>query len=78
MDRISAIGYTPQPGFLAAQQLGFFADENLAVELEPAVHAPTHNRGMAEGRWDLTLSSADTMIDGRTERRNLSMGESTA
>lgn len=62
MDRILAIGYTPQPGFLAAQQLGFFADEYLTVELEPATHAPTHNRGMAEGRWDLTLSSADTMI----------------
>ena len=25
-------------------------------------YAPDHNRGMAEGRWDFTLSSADTMI----------------
>ena len=62
MDRIRATGYQLQPGFVAAQHLGFFADEGLAVEMEVATHAPTHNKGMAEGRWDLTLSSADTMI----------------
>ncbi|HEY7060955.1 MAG TPA: ABC transporter substrate-binding protein [Chloroflexota bacterium] len=61
-DRISATGYQVQPGFVAAQHLGYFADEGLEVAFEVATHAPTHNRGMAEGRWDLTLSSADTMI----------------
>ncbi len=61
-ERILTTGYQRQPGFLAAQALGFFTEEGLEVVHEPAVHAPTHNRGMAEGRWDLTISSADTMI----------------
>jgi len=34
----------------------------LEVRFHEATFAPDHNRGMAEGRWDLTLSSADTMI----------------
>src|SRR5262245_28328164 len=61
-DRILATGYQLQPGYLVAQHLGYFAEEGLDVQMEVATHAPTHNRGMAEGRWDLTLSSADTMI----------------
>jgi ABC-type nitrate/sulfonate/bicarbonate transport system substrate-binding protein len=32
------------------------------VKFHETTYAPDHNRGMAEGRWDLTLSSADTMI----------------
>jgi ABC-type nitrate/sulfonate/bicarbonate transport system substrate-binding protein len=65
-DRIRTIGYQVQPGFVAAEHLGYFADEGLEVAFEPATHAPTHNQGMAEGRWDLTLSSADTMIARNT------------
>ncbi|HZS01512.1 MAG TPA: ABC transporter substrate-binding protein [Chloroflexota bacterium] len=65
-DRILTTGYQMQPGFVAAQRLGYFADEGLDVVFEVATHAPTHNRGMAEGRWDLTLSSADTMIARNT------------
>ena len=65
-DRILTTGYQVQPGFVAAQRLGYFADEGLDVVFEVATHAPTHNRGMAEGRWDLTLSSADTMIARNT------------
>src|SRR5262249_61282375 len=61
-DRILATGYQLQPGYLAAKHVGFFADEELDLDMEIATHAPTHNRGMAEGRWDITLSSADTMI----------------
>jgi ABC-type nitrate/sulfonate/bicarbonate transport system substrate-binding protein len=41
---------------------GFFARENLEVKFHLTTYAPDHNRGMAEGRWDFTLSSADTMI----------------
>lgn len=32
------------------------------MEFHKATYAPDHNQGMAEGRWDFTLSSADTMI----------------
>jgi ABC-type nitrate/sulfonate/bicarbonate transport system substrate-binding protein len=62
MEQLRVIGYQLQPGFVVAQHLGLFAAEGLAVEVERPVHAPTHNQGMAEGRWDITLSSADTMI----------------
>ena len=65
-DRLLTTGYQVQPGFVAAQRLGLFEAEGLDVVFEPATHAPTHNRGMAEGRWDLTLSSADTMIARNT------------
>ncbi|MBI2357980.1 MAG: ABC transporter substrate-binding protein, partial [Deltaproteobacteria bacterium] len=39
-----------------------FKDQGLEVEFEVATFAPDHNRGMAEGRWDLSLTSPDTMI----------------
>jgi ABC-type nitrate/sulfonate/bicarbonate transport system substrate-binding protein len=45
-----------------AEFKGFFDRERLAVKFHQATYAPDHNRGMAEGRWDFTLSSADTMI----------------
>ena len=45
-----------------AEHKGFFARENLEVRFHHTTYAPDHNRGMAEGRWDFTLSSADTMI----------------
>ena len=67
MDRLSITGYQLRPDYMAAEEQGFFADEGLEVAFERAWHAPTHNQGMASGRWDLTLSSADTMI-ARTTR----------
>jgi ABC-type nitrate/sulfonate/bicarbonate transport system substrate-binding protein len=45
-----------------AEYKGFFAKEGLDVRFHETTYAPDHNRGMAEGRWDFTLSSADTMI----------------
>ncbi len=67
MDRLSITGYQLRPDFMAAEEQGFFAAAGLEIAFERAWHAPTHNKGMAEGRWDLTLSSADTMI-ARTTR----------
>ena len=32
------------------------------MRFHETTYAPDHNKGMAEGRWDFTLSSADTMI----------------
>ncbi len=51
-----------RPPHLAAQYKGFFEQEGLEVRFDEATYAPDHNQGMAEGRWDFTLSSADTMI----------------
>jgi len=45
-----------------AQKLGFFSEQAMEVRFHKATFAPDHNREMAEGRWDFTLSSADTMI----------------
>jgi ABC-type nitrate/sulfonate/bicarbonate transport system substrate-binding protein len=62
MDTLNVTGYQRRPPFLVATHKGFFAKEGLAVNFHETTYAPDHNRGMAEGRWDMTLSSADTMI----------------
>ena len=62
MDTLSVTGYQRRPPFLIADHKGFFSKEGLEVKFHQTTYAPDHNRGMAEGRWDLTLSSADTMI----------------
>ena len=62
MDLLSTTGYQRRPPHLVAEYKGFFASEELEVRFHETTYAPDHNRGMAEGRWDFTLSSADTMI----------------
>lgn len=62
MDKLRTIGYYPLPAFVVAQKKGLFARQSLEVEIEIATFAPEHNQGMAEGRWDLSLTSPDTMI----------------
>src|SRR5262247_1880127 len=62
MDRLNVTGYQQRPPFLVAEHEGFFAKEGLEVNFHQTTYAPNHNRGMAEERWDMTLSSADTMI----------------
>jgi ABC-type nitrate/sulfonate/bicarbonate transport system substrate-binding protein len=62
MDTLNITGYQRRPPYLVAQYKGFFATERLEVKFHETTYAPDHNRGMAEGRWDFTLSSADTMI----------------
>ena len=62
MDVLSTTGYNRRPPHLVAEYKGFFAKEGLEVKYHETTFAPDHNRGMAEGRWDFSLSSADTMI----------------
>jgi len=62
MDVLSVTGYQRRMPHIVAEYKGFFAKENLEVKFHYTTYAPDHNRGMAEGRWDFTLSSADTMI----------------
>ena len=62
MDLLSVTGYHRRPPHLVAEHKGFFAKEGLEVRYHLATYAPDHNRGMADGRWNLTLSAADTMI----------------
>jgi ABC-type nitrate/sulfonate/bicarbonate transport system substrate-binding protein len=62
MDVLSVTGYQRRTPHVVAEHKGFFAGENLEVRFHRTTYAPDHNRGMAEGRWDFTLSSADTMI----------------
>ncbi len=62
MDVLSITGYNRRPPHVVAEYKGFFAKENLEVRFHETTYAPDHNKGMAEGRWDFTLSSADTMI----------------
>jgi len=62
MDILNITGYHRRPPHLVAEYKGFFAKEGLEVRFHEATYAPDHNRGMAEGRWDISLSAADTMI----------------
>jgi ABC-type nitrate/sulfonate/bicarbonate transport system substrate-binding protein len=62
MDVLNVTGYQLRTPHVVAEHRGFFAGENLEVRFHKTTYAPDHNRGMAEGRWDFTLSSADTMI----------------
>lgn len=55
-------GYHLRPPHLVAEKRGFFTREGLEIVFHKATYAPDHNQGMAEGRWDFSLSSADTMI----------------
>jgi ABC-type nitrate/sulfonate/bicarbonate transport system substrate-binding protein len=67
MDILNVTGYHRRPPHLAAEYKGFFAKEGLEVRFHEATYAPDHNAGMAEGRWDFTLSAADTMIARTTD-----------
>jgi ABC-type nitrate/sulfonate/bicarbonate transport system substrate-binding protein len=69
MDTLNVTGYQRRPPFLVATHNEFFAREGLTVNFHETTYAPDHNRGMAEGRWDMTLSSADTMIARTTTDR---------
>src|SRR4029078_828250 len=62
MDVLNITGYQRRTPHVVADCKGFFAKEDLDVNFHRTTFAPDHNRGMAEGRWDFTLSSADTMI----------------
>lgn len=62
MDNLRAVGYYPLPAFVIAERKGLFTREGIQVDFEIATFAPEHNRGMAEGRWDLSLTSPDAMI----------------
>jgi NitT/TauT family transport system substrate-binding protein len=47
---------------LVALHKGFYEREGLEVDYHFVGLAPQHNKEMAEGRWNMTLSSADTMF----------------
>ncbi len=61
-DILLTTGYHRRPTHLVAEYRGFFAAEGLTVDYHLTTYAPDHNRGMAEGRWHISLSSPDTMI----------------
>lgn len=66
MDLLRVTGYHRRPPHLVAESRGLFAQQGLEVVFSKATFAPDHNQGMAEGRWDFSLSSADTMIARKT------------
>lgn len=66
MDRLTVSGFHRRIPFLVAEHEGFFADEDVDVVFHTVTYAPDHNREMARGRWDFTLSSADNMITRTT------------
>jgi ABC-type nitrate/sulfonate/bicarbonate transport system substrate-binding protein len=67
MDRLTVTGYYRRPAHLVAMEKGFFAKEDLDVLFHLVDLAPAHNKEMAAGLWNLTLSSADTMLARATQ-----------
>jgi ABC-type nitrate/sulfonate/bicarbonate transport system substrate-binding protein len=67
MDSLTVSGYSRRPPHVIADEKGFFKKETLEVEFHIATLAPEHNDEMAAGRWNMTLSSADTMIARATK-----------
>jgi ABC-type nitrate/sulfonate/bicarbonate transport system substrate-binding protein len=67
MDRLTVTGYYRRPAHLVAMDKGFFAKEGLDVVFHLVDLAPEHNKEMAAGKWNLTLSSADTMLARATQ-----------
>lgn len=65
--KLTVTGYFQTPAFIVARRKGWFARENLDVEFHLVRLAPEHNQGLAEGRWPITLSSADTMLARTTQ-----------
>ena len=65
--RSSVTGFYRTPAFHIAQRRGLFAKEGLDVEFLLVRLAPDHNEGLAQGRWPLTMSSADTMLARTTQ-----------
>ncbi len=62
MDHVTVSGYSRRPPHVVADAKGLFAKEGLEIEFHIAKLAPQHNEEMAAGKWNMTLSSADTMI----------------
>ena len=54
MDMLNVTGYQRRPPLLVGEYKGFFAKERLEVKFHQTTYAPDHNRGMAEGSWDMT------------------------
>lgn len=67
MDRITISGYYQRPAHIVASRNGYFAAQDLDVGYHEVELAPDHNRELAEGRWPLTISSADTMLARTTQ-----------
>ena len=65
--KLTVTGFYRTPAFHIAQRRGLFAKEGLDVEFLLVRLAPDHNKGLAEGRWPLTMSSADTMLARTTQ-----------
>jgi ABC-type nitrate/sulfonate/bicarbonate transport system substrate-binding protein len=67
MDHITVSGYSRRPPHVVADAKGFFKDQGLDVNFHLVKLAPEHNEDMAAGKWNMTLSSADTMIARSTK-----------
>jgi ABC-type nitrate/sulfonate/bicarbonate transport system substrate-binding protein len=69
MDTLNVTGYQRRLPHVVAEYKGFFEQERLQIKFHETTYAPDHNKGMEQGRWDFTLSSADTMIARTTTDR---------
>ncbi|HEY4133689.1 MAG TPA: ABC transporter substrate-binding protein [Alphaproteobacteria bacterium] len=64
---MTVTGYYRRPPHLVAVHKGFWAREGLEIDFHTVDLAPEHNKEMAAGVWNMTLSSADTMLARATQ-----------
>src|SRR5436309_9179367 len=60
------IYFYPYAAFDAAQELGYFAQENLAVTAEITPSSTVQMQGLVSGRWDIAITAFDNLLTSRT------------
>jgi ABC-type nitrate/sulfonate/bicarbonate transport system substrate-binding protein len=56
------IAFSKPPALVAAEQQGYFAREDLTVEIELTRGSIEQIRGLLEGRWDVAHTAADNVM----------------
>ncbi len=64
---IRIITFTRYPPMEIADELGFFADEGLAVTIENTPSSTAQMQGLAAGQWDVAITAFDNLL-ASTER----------
>jgi ABC-type nitrate/sulfonate/bicarbonate transport system substrate-binding protein len=67
VEKLTVTGYYRRPPQLVAKYKGFFEKEGIDVDFHFVHLAPEHNKELAAGLWNITLSSADTMLARATQ-----------
>jgi ABC-type nitrate/sulfonate/bicarbonate transport system substrate-binding protein len=63
---LRVILFVHYPPLVAAQELGSFADENLAVSVEVTPSSTVQMQGLTQGRWEIAITAFDNLLASAT------------